>query len=214
MAKIPTDPARQLAALEHELELLAYELHDGPIQQLAASLMHLEAFAASLGREADFALDQLALAQQRLCEAADETRRAIAAARPPLLAEAGLSAAVAWLVEEARAAVPAIELDDRLGGARFDPVVEHAACRIVQEALANVCRHSGAKRAKVRLVVDSRKLVVEVRDTGRGFDVRRVPAGRFGLQGIRRRAELLGGKATITSRKGKGTTVHAEVPLE
>jgi PAS domain S-box-containing protein len=85
--------------------------------------------------------------------------------------------------------------------------------RIVQEALANARRHSGAKRVEVRLSVDgSENIVAEVQDDGRGFDRKSVRSG-VGLSAMRERTATLGGELEITSRPGRGTNVALKVPV-
>jgi PAS domain S-box-containing protein len=85
--------------------------------------------------------------------------------------------------------------------------------RVVQEALANARRHSGAKRVEVRLRVEgSGNIVAEVEDDGRGFDRRSVPTG-VGLSAMHERTAGLGGELQITSRPGLGTKVVLRVPV-
>lgn len=84
--------------------------------------------------------------------------------------------------------------------------------RVVQEALTNVRRHSGARRAEVRLRAGGNRVWVEVVDDGRGFDRGGVPEG-VGLSGMRERVAALGGKLEIETEAGKGTTVVVSVPF-
>ena len=92
---------------------------------------------------------------------------------------------------------------------------ELAVYRIVQEALSNVVRHSGATRAAVRVVREPDRLLVTVEDDGHGFDVAAVrAAGRgLGLFGMGERAAYLGGRVDVQSAPGTGTRVRAEIPL-
>jgi signal transduction histidine kinase len=88
--------------------------------------------------------------------------------------------------------------------------VEVAALRIVQEAIANVARHSHARSCGVRLIADG-GLTVDVEDDGRGLPDERRPG--VGLTSMRERAAEVGGTCTITSEPGGGTHVHATLPL-
>lgn len=108
-----------------------------------------------------------------------------------------------------------------LEGMRLPPAVETALYRIVQEALTNVVQHAGAEC--VSLLLEARwtkpsSVVAIVEDDGCGFEVGLLRRGEMsehwlGLSGMRERAELLGGRLTIESSPGAGTTVFVEVPL-
>ncbi len=96
-----------------------------------------------------------------------------------------------------------------------------ALYRVTQEALTNVRKHARTRKARITLTrQDSRRRIrLEVRDEGRGFDPSAATGGagglgeRVGLSGMRERVELLGGELEMTSRPGAGTTLVAEVPL-
>jgi len=85
--------------------------------------------------------------------------------------------------------------------------------RIAQQAVANVVRHAGARRAVVRLIHEPGLVRLRIVDDGTGFHPSSVPAGRFGLVGMRERARLLGGTLTIGSSPGAGTAIDVAVPL-
>jgi signal transduction histidine kinase len=96
---------------------------------------------------------------------------------------------------------------------RLVPILENAIYRITQEALANACKHSGSDKVYVTLLQQGHALRIEVRDWGVGFDTKSNPKNHFGLEGIRQRAKLLGGKCRIRSKAGKGTRVIVELPV-
>ena len=85
--------------------------------------------------------------------------------------------------------------------------------RVLQEALANVRRHSAARHVEVGLRTDEKAILIEVSDDGRGFDPGSTGAG-VGLSAMRERAEGLGGEIEVESRPGEGTEVTVRVPLE
>jgi two-component system sensor histidine kinase DegS len=93
------------------------------------------------------------------------------------------------------------------------PILENAVYRIVQEALTNACRHSKSKSIRVMLVQQRDCLRIDIRDHGVGFKPEDVGESRFGLEGIRERARLLGGHAQIESAPGNGTHVMVELPI-
>jgi signal transduction histidine kinase len=99
---------------------------------------------------------------------------------------------------------------------RLSPEVETALYRMVQEALTNVARHAQAQTASVILERRGGEMIMIVEDNGRGFDPAAVSQDehRLGLYGIRERAELLGGKLTIESGPGQGTSLFVTLPMD
>jgi signal transduction histidine kinase len=91
--------------------------------------------------------------------------------------------------------------------------LENALYRIVQEALANACKHSKSKKVTVAMTQEGQDVRLEVRDWGIGFDPGSVEKGHFGLEGIRQRVRLLGGRLKIESTPGSGTLVQVVVPI-
>ena len=149
-----------------------------------------------------------------LQKALAETRRLIRGLRPAVLDESGLVAAVESLlseIEEKGAIKTEFSYDVSFN--RLAPFFENSFFRIVQESLTNAERYSGTDKIHVRLVQAAGRLNLDVQDWGCGFDVEQVASGGFGLKGIRERASLLGGEATIDSTPGKGTRIHVELPL-
>src|SRR5262249_41167944 len=98
---------------------------------------------------------------------------------------------------------------------RFEPEIETAAFRIVQEALTNVARHAHVERVIVRAWAGDGTLGVQIDDAGKGFDPdAALRAGRSnGLAGMRERATALGARLTIESKAGQGARVMAEFPV-
>ena len=97
---------------------------------------------------------------------------------------------------------------------RLPALTETTIYRVIQEAMTNVARHAKATRVGLILERDLERALAIIEDDGAGFDVDAAMAcGRLGLVGMRERTEMLGGKLTIESRPGSGTTVYAEIPL-
>jgi signal transduction histidine kinase len=198
---------------ERERQLIAYEIHDGLVQDVTGAQMHLEAALhdpcwgdGPARREAEKAVG---LVRKALLEA----RNLIRGLRPPVLEEYGLTAAVHHLVEENSRDDLSIEYVSEMPSDRLDSFHEGAIYRIVQEAMTNVRRHSGADRALVRLTSAESRIHVEVRDWGVGFHPAKVGRDCFGLAGIRERARLLNGWASIESAPGRGTRVLVDLPV-
>jgi signal transduction histidine kinase len=134
--------------------------------------------------------------------------------RPALLDEYGLAAALAWYGEE-YAQRTGIRVGVQAGeaGASLRPEAAVALFRIAQEALNNAAKHSSAKRITVGLEEKGNELVLSVSDDGKGFDPASAPRGRWGMTTMRERAEAAGGRLSVESSPGSGTTVSAAVPL-
>jgi len=204
-----------LDVYENHRQLIAYEIHDAVVQPLTASLMNLEATVRGLPPPCtEEAREGFARVMALVREGIAEARRVMGGLRPPLLDEAGLLPALEYLVAEI-AKDPSLEVD-YASDVQFDRLaspLETALYRIVQEALTNARRHSQSRRVRVRLLQQGRRLRVEIQDWGVGFDPEKVDHSRFGLKGIRHRAELFGGSTTIESRPGQGTRILVELPL-
>ena len=205
--------SRELSILA-ERNRLALELHDAVSQKLFSLVLTAEAAGTLLDRDADAAAAraQLAKVQESARSALDELRSLIFELRPPDLARDGLCGALRKHVEVVRPLLPqAIELDleDDLD---VEPARAREILRIAQEALANALRHAEAEHVSVRLGAEDGRLVLEVRDDGVGFDpdAAAVRSRRLGLTSMEERAQRLGGRLTLRSEPGAGTTVRLE----
>ena len=129
---------------------------------------------------------------------------------PPVLADQGLLDAI-----EAQAArLPlevVIEADPALRGVRYPAHIETTTWYVVAEALTNAVKHARADRVLVALAQPDGHLTVEVRDDGCGFDP--VSARGLGLAGLTDRISIVHGALRIDSQPGRGTTLHAEIPI-
>jgi signal transduction histidine kinase len=206
---------RLISVHEEERARLSRELHDGTGQALAALLVGLRHVEDASSLKAV----RLAASRQRelVAQTLDEVGRLARGLRPTALDDLGLKAALerhasdqAWLfgVE--------ITLDATgLGRRRLPREIETALYRGAQEAIANAGRHADARRVRIRIEREPQTVRLTVTDDGRGFDVARALEAhrRLGLHTIRERAELLGGRAEISSSPGQGTTVSLVVPV-
>ena len=203
-----------LHSSDHERQIIAYEIHDGLAQQLAAAIMQFDAFDHLKETKPKQAADAYNAATTMLRQGHFETRRLIAGVRPPILDESGVVEAVAHLVHElGREKRPKIVNRSRVDFDRLDPTLENAIYRIAQEALTNACKHSKSEKVQVSLLQRGDRLRIEIRDQGVGFSPKAIPKSHFGLEGIRQRARLLGGKCSIRSTPGKGTSITVELPV-
>jgi signal transduction histidine kinase len=137
--------------------------------------------------------------------------------RPSVLDDLGLLSAIQWYADRALA-TRGISVRCEFGEMRrLPPEMETALFRICQEAMSNVARHAQASAALVQVGLEWGQVVIEIEDDGKGFDpdsvARREGRRSWGLMGIRERAEILGGTATIESAPGKGTHVEVRIPV-
>jgi PAS domain S-box-containing protein len=206
---------QMLEIQERERQLVAYEIHDGLAQFLAGAMMHLQALEHAAGPAGPSR--ELHESLRLLREAVDESRRLISGLRPPTLDELGIVEAVESLVADARIDVPHVMFTHSLPAGRLTPQLETTIFRIVQESLSNARRHAGASRVDVCIEATEaepqQRMRVSVRDNGVGFDPRGVPENRFGLEGIRQRARLLGSEAVSRSSPGQGAAIEVDLPL-
>lgn len=203
-----------LQAQENERRHVATEIHDEIGQTLTALKLSLEMMPNLPPQQAKARLaDSLDLVTETIAQ----VRALLQNLRPPMLDQLGLLPTLEWHFKRYTAQTQVRVKFSRNGSApRFDPDIEIAAYRIVQEALNNVARHAGVKQAKVSLFYDGRIVGLEIKDRGVGFDPGSVlsrGAGN-GISGMIERAAALGGRCTIRSSSGKGTLLRVDLPAE
>lgn len=208
-----------LRAQEAERSRISRDLHDGVGQSLTALKMQLDLLA----RETDSNGSPLAARLASLRDVADaalqEIRQISHAIRPQILDNLGLVPTLRWLARtfEARTGVRASLICADLRNGR-DPEVETLLYRITQESLTNVTKHAAASRVSVDLREEGGALRLRVEDDGAGFDVRALEAREdemgFGIQSMRDRVRLFGGRFAVRSSPGAGTIVEVVVPAD
>jgi signal transduction histidine kinase len=203
-----------LDLFERDRELVAFEIHDGFSQQLTGALLNFEAAAEAYKQACPTAIASFDNGVRLLRESIAESRRLVRGLRPPVLDEYGIVPAIEHLIEDHLAAGGAnVEFVSGITTQRLARPLESAMFRMVQETLNNIRQHSRSDRTRIELAQKGGAVRLEVRDWGIGFDPEKVGADHFGLRGIRERARLLGGRAEIESRPGKGTRVSVELPM-
>ena len=202
---------RVVSAQEQERRRLARELHDETGQALTSILLGLRTIEEAKGEvELDAALTEV---RDLVRATLQDVRQLAVELRPKALDDFGLVAALERLTSsfEEQTGI-SMEFQSSLPAGRLSPEVETALYRIVQEALTNIVKHSRAGRVSIVVGRKDGAVSVVVEDDGVGFDPARTREEGLGLIGMRERVALLGGRLTIESRPGAGTTFVAEVP--
>jgi signal transduction histidine kinase len=217
---------RTVRVAEEERARIAANLHDGPIQRLAALGLVLDRCRLRLDRDDNNgARDLVKRARTELSEEIRSLRQMMSELRPPILDEGGLEAA---LQDHLSSWSTTSGIETRFEAAPHGLLSlesETVVYRVVQEALANVAKHSGADLTTVSLSQSGNGVQVVVRDNGKGFDAPSQPdllrGGHFGLVVMRERVELASGRFEIHSAPRTGAevvvwlpTVSAREPVE
>jgi len=190
-----------LTAIGLELANLAEQAQSGKIREVAPELAH-----------------QVEESQQLVQMLHQELRTTSYLLHPPLLDEAGVSSAIGWYVQgvSERSGI-AIDFDISKEFGRLPRELELVVFRVVQESLTNIHRHSGSKRASIRIARAPKAITMEIEDSGKGISrehLAAVQAGAsgFGIRAMRERLRPFGGELEISSCEA-GTRVLVSIPL-
>jgi signal transduction histidine kinase len=212
-AELTALSAQLVAAQEDERRSISRELHDEVSQSLSAVLVELGNLAADLPRTADQPARKHVDTIRALVESSVDAVRNIALLlRPSMLDDLGLIPALEWQAREIsrrtglRVSVAADDVSE-------DLPETHKTCvyRLVQEALHNCARHSGARKVKIRVFQQDGALRLTVLDDGKGFDTARTKG--LGLLGMEERVVRLKGNFRVQSHPGEGTLISVMLPL-
>lgn len=205
-------------AQEDERKRIARELHDDTAQELVALSRQLDGFITTNARLSAQDISYLEGLIQRIDKILGGIRRFCQDLRPSMIDDLGLAPALEWLTSD---------LTDHFGipiavgfigpTRRLPSDVELVLFRIAQEALRNVGKHAEASRAWVTLEFGGDKVILTIKDNGKGFRLPKsmehlTSGGKLGLAGMLERAQLIEGRLTIESEPGEGTTITVEVP--
>jgi two-component system, NarL family, sensor histidine kinase DevS len=206
--------ARRLAVLE-ERDRIGMDLHDGIIQSIYGVGLSLDSALHTLDDDSGLAKVRIKESIEGLNQAIRDIRAYILDLRPRQLGNDGLMDGLKRLVTEYRAHTFA---EVSLTGPKDD--LDHlpqtnslALFHICQETLANAAKHSGAKRVDINVWMTSERVMMEIHDNGKGFDLEKMAMTiGHGLSNMQTRARSVGGEVDITSVIGDGTTILAWVP--
>jgi signal transduction histidine kinase len=207
--------SRLMAMQDDERRRMARDLHDGLGQELAAAKMMLDSILQTPSPEGK---------EQAATEASEIIDRAIQQVRsmshllhPPLLDEGGLLSALRWYLDgmTRRSGIETSLNVDPPDFPRLGPQLETAIFRVIQEALTNVFRHSGARKGSVSLTQEDRRLLLRVRDDGKGIEEGtahfRPGSIGVGIGGMRERVREFGGELRVVNAN-PGTLVEVIIP--
>jgi signal transduction histidine kinase len=203
-AALAASRARLVAAADEERRRVVRELHEGAEQQLAQTIATIVLAASELGDDEGRARELVEEALSHAERTTGELRELANGILPRVLTSGGLRAAADALAS--RMTVP-VALD--VSAERHPSAVEATAYFVMAEALTNVAKHSGARRATVGARVENSALRVQVRDDGAGG----AQTYGTGLVGLRDRLAAHGGTLAVDSPSGAGTVVTATIPL-
>lgn len=204
---------------EEERSRISRDLHDGIGQLLTALKIQLELLEQEAAGMKDVAA-RIASAREIAETTLTEVRQLSHVLRPQMLDELGLEPTLRWLARTFQKRT-GIEVEVVFEGAarRAGPDLETLVYRVVQEALTNVARHSGARSATVTLQREPERLVVRIADAGAGFRSEDLLSAAeeersFGVRAMRDRVEFVNGRFSIRSAPGEGTVVQADLPID
>ena len=212
--------SRLLGAEEYERKRIAVELHDGIGQALSAIKFGMENVLRDLEQDSATAgLDTIKALMPLTRQTIEEVRRICKDLRPSILDDLGILATIGWFCREFQTLYATIQIDQQLEIEENDIPgrLKTVIYRILQEALNNVAKHSGASVVKVRLGRSYTGIQLVVADDGVGFDLERILSLKsqergIGLASMRERAELSGGSFQVDSAPGGGARIRIYWP--
>jgi signal transduction histidine kinase len=199
---------------------IARELHDTLLQSFHGLLLRFQSASKILPERPVEAKQRLDSALDQAAQAITEGRDAVQGLRSSVLETNDLAKAIiaigAELTSETSATdAPSIDMEVQGTARNLNPLVRDEAYRIAGEALRNAFRHAQAQRITVQIGYDKRQFLLSVRDDGKGIDEETIghqPVGHFGLNGMRERAEVVGGQLEVWSKLDSGTEVELRIP--
>jgi signal transduction histidine kinase len=203
---------RVLEAQEQERARLARELHDQTGQALTSILLGLKSLEESV--ETEEGRRSAASLRELVVDTLQDVRDLAVELRPAALDDFGVIPALERLVDSFRESTGIdVSMEASIGPERLESELETTLYRLVQEALTNVVKHADARHVSISIVRKDGSISAVVEDDGRGFSPGEARADALGLVGMRERIALLGGRITIESAAGRGTTLAVEVPV-
>ncbi len=205
---------------EEERNKLSRELHDQTGQALVALKANLEVIDKLLPEDALEPRKWLVESKQFLVETIEEIRSLSFSLKPPMLDELGLVPTIeSYSKDFSNRTNIAVNVRSNLREEKLRPHLELTLYRMVQEALTNVVKHSGAKNVQIDIYHENSRFVLSIKDDGKGFDMKKVSGDQVGdygvgLLGMRERLASAGAEFRVYSEKGRGTELTAKCRAE
>jgi two-component system sensor histidine kinase DegS len=206
-----------LEAQEEERRRLSREIHDGPAQLLAHVLLGSELVERMYRDKGPEEIKkEIHRFRELVRNALIDVRRIIYDLRPMSLDDLGLIPTVEKYLNRIEEQYPNISLTFRSVGevGRLPSKLEVALFRLIQEGVQNACKHSGGTSVRVIIEAQGDKMVLLIKDNGKGFELGSRSEKSFGILGMKERVEILEGRMDIHSDANEGTTIVAQIPLE
>jgi signal transduction histidine kinase len=200
---------------EEEKIKIAREIHDELGQQITGLKMDISWLSKKLEPENKALYEKTKDILSLLDETVKSVRRIASELRPGILDDIGLVAAIEWQSNDFQ---KRSGIKTKFNCSNKDlltpPDISTGLFRIFQESLTNVARHANATEIVASITRTNNKIILEIKDNGKGFDVSTISHKRtLGLLGMKERTMIMGGEYKILSEKGNGTTVVVSVPL-
>jgi PAS domain S-box-containing protein len=213
--------AQLLTAHENERKRVSRELHDGLQQTLTGIKFKVEAFLMEMNKtRLKEKVKTLEPIVSMIQDSVKEIRRIQGNLRPPMLDDLGILASLAWLFREFQGTYPDIRVEKAFQVEERDipEELKMVIYRILQEALNNIGKHSGAERVSISLRKMENHIELKIRDSGRGFDLQEALSKEqkekgMGLGSMKERVEASSGFFAVESRRGEGTLIQASWAL-
>jgi len=200
-------------AREDERKHIARELHDELGQHLSAIRLELSFVRMRWGADNPELREKVQSVQESIDGVIGLVRDLVTRLRPVVL-DMGIASALEWLVCEFQTSSEVkceLQIDEQV--ADLDAWQTNTVFRLVQESLTNIGRHAHARNVQVSLQRQPASYVLTVADDGRGFDPSTIEIKSLGIQGMRERAEMLGGRLDLRTHPGDGTTIVVAFPI-
>lgn len=198
---------KELAVVE-ERNRLAREIHDGLGASLSSLIIQSE-YLMQLAQEPQLR-SEISELKASAEESIEELRRSLQMMREDFELGHGLRDYLRTFMERSKLD---IQFDESGYARKLSPDAQLAVFRVVQEAVSNAVKHAEAKLVKVKLMYVDDRMLLTVKDDGKGFDPSKTPVGHYGLLNMRERANKIGAEMIVDSRPGEGTQISFSIPL-
>ncbi|MFQ5688400.1 MAG: GAF domain-containing sensor histidine kinase, partial [Candidatus Scalindua sp.] len=211
---------RMVLIQEEERKNLSRELHDHTGQALVALKTNLEIIDKLLPEYAHDARHRLLKSKHLLVKTMEEMRSLSFCLSPPMLDDLGLVPTIKSYSRDFTTRTKiAVDVKSNLKGEKLQTNLALPLYRMVQEALTNVAKHSGAKTVQINVYHENSKLVLSIKDDGKGFDIEKISQDRIlehslGLLGMKERFASIGGEFQILSKEGEGAELIARCQVK